>query len=55
VYRPIIISPEELKRGYDWAYQEFYRWGSIFEASSAHEQVKHRLKHFFYSAGLEKV
>jgi radical SAM superfamily enzyme YgiQ (UPF0313 family) len=54
VYRPTSISPEGLKRGYDWAYQEFYRWGSIFAASSAHEQVKDRLKHFFYSAGWKK-
>ena len=54
VYRPSGLSPEELKRGYDWAYEEFYRWGSIFRASSAHESVKHQLKHFFYSAGWKK-
>jgi len=54
VYRPTSLSPEELKRGYDWAYEEFYRWRSIFEAASAHESVKHLLKHFFYSAGWKK-
>jgi hypothetical protein len=54
VYRPSRLSPTELKRGYDWAYQEFYRWRSIFEAASAHGSVKHRLKHFFYSAGWKK-
>jgi radical SAM superfamily enzyme YgiQ (UPF0313 family) len=54
VYRPSCMSPEELKRGYDWAYKEFYRWGNIFEAASAHESVKHRVKHFFYSAGWKK-
>lgn len=54
VYRPSCMSPEELKRGYDWAYEEFYRWSNIFEASSAHESVKHQLKHFFYSAGWKK-
>jgi radical SAM superfamily enzyme YgiQ (UPF0313 family) len=54
VYRPTSMSPEELKRGYDWAYESFYRWGSIFKASSAHESFKHRLKHFFYSAGWKK-
>ncbi len=53
-YRPSCMSPEELKREYDWAYQEFYRWWSIFEAASAHESLKHRLKHFFYSAGWKK-
>jgi radical SAM superfamily enzyme YgiQ (UPF0313 family) len=54
VYRPSCMSPEELKRGYDWAYKEFYRWRNIFEAASAHESVKHRVKHFFYSAGWKK-
>ena len=54
VYRPSCMSREELKRGYDWAYEEFYRWSNIFAASSAHESVKHRLKHFFYSTGWKK-
>jgi radical SAM superfamily enzyme YgiQ (UPF0313 family) len=54
VYRPSRLSPTELKRGYDWAYEEFYRWRSIFEAASAQRSVKHRLKHFFYSAGWKK-
>src|SRR5262249_9591953 len=51
VYRPSLLTPDELKRGYDWAYQSFYSWGSILKASSAHQSAKHRLKHFFYSAG----
>jgi len=54
VYRPSCMSREELKRGYDWAYREFYRWGNIIETASAHESVKHQLKHFFYSAGWKK-
>jgi radical SAM superfamily enzyme YgiQ (UPF0313 family) len=54
VYRPTSMSPEELKRGYDWAYESFYRWRSIVKAASAHESVKHRLKHFAYSAGWKK-
>jgi radical SAM superfamily enzyme YgiQ (UPF0313 family) len=54
IYRPTSLSPEELKRGYDWAYEAFYRWTSIFEAASAHESVKHKMKHFFYSAGWKK-
>jgi radical SAM superfamily enzyme YgiQ (UPF0313 family) len=54
VYRPIGLSPEELKRGYDWAYREFYRWGSILRGASAHRFVKHVLKHAAYSAGWKK-
>src|SRR5262249_39628221 len=36
VYRPARMSPEALKRGYDWAYREFYRWPSIARASLSH-------------------
>ncbi|HZI47735.1 MAG TPA: radical SAM protein [Pyrinomonadaceae bacterium] len=54
VYEPKGLSREELKRGYDWSYETFYRWNSIFNAASAHESFKHQLKHFFYSAGWKK-
>ncbi|HEY8204841.1 MAG TPA: radical SAM protein [Pyrinomonadaceae bacterium] len=54
VYRPMGLSAEELKRGYDWSYRTFYQWDSIFKAASAHSTVKHSLKHFFYSAGWKK-
>ena len=54
VYHPQGLAPDELKRGYDWAYESFYRWGSILKASSAHASAKHSLKHFFYSAGWKK-
>jgi radical SAM superfamily enzyme YgiQ (UPF0313 family) len=54
VYRPSSLTPDELKRGYDWSYQSFYRWSSIWEAASAHKSAKHKLKHFFYSAGWKK-
>jgi radical SAM superfamily enzyme YgiQ (UPF0313 family) len=54
VYRPTGLTPEELKRGYDWAYRTFYRWGSILKAASSHSTMKHSLKHFAYSAGWKK-
>ncbi len=54
VYRPARLAPDVLKRGYDWAYKAFYRWGSIWKAASAHATAKHRLKHFLYSAGWRK-
>ena len=54
VYRPIGLSAEELKRGYDWSYRAFYRWGSIFRAASTHASAKHALKHAAYSAGWKK-
>ena len=54
VYRPIGITPEALKTGYDWAYREFYCWGNIFTAARAHRSSKHSLKHLAYSAGWKK-
>ena len=54
VYRPIGLTPEELKAGYDWSYSAFYRWGNIVTAASAHRSVSHRLRHAIYSAGWKK-
>ena len=54
VYRPALLAPDELESGYHRAYQDFYRWSSIARAASAHAQLRHRLKHFFYSAGWKK-
>jgi radical SAM superfamily enzyme YgiQ (UPF0313 family) len=54
VYRPARLTPEGLKRGYDWAYREFYRWSSIARGSLSHASPKHCAKHFFYAAGWKK-
>jgi radical SAM superfamily enzyme YgiQ (UPF0313 family) len=54
VYRPVRLTPEALKEGYDWAYREFYRWPSIVRGSLAHGSLKHQAKHFFYAAGWKK-
>src|SRR6202022_2988420 len=52
--RPARLQPEALKAGYDWAYREFYRWGSIARASLRHGTLKHQAKHFFYASGWKK-
>ena len=54
VYRPARLTSAKLKDGYDWAYEEFYRWGNIAHASLHHGSVKHQAKHFFYAAGWKK-
>ena len=54
VYKTKNLTPQELKEGYNWAYKEFYTWRNIFEASGNHSLVKHKLKHFFYTAGWKK-
>jgi hypothetical protein len=54
VYRPAKLHPAKLKEGYDWSYQEFYRWNAIARASFHHGTLKHQAKHFFYAAGWKK-
>ena len=54
VYQPARLKPETLKQGYEWAYREFYRWGSIARASLHHGTLKHQAKHFFYASGWKK-
>ena len=54
VYRPARPAPDALKRGYDNAYRDFYRWSSIVRGSLSHDSIKHQAKHFFYAAGWKK-
>jgi radical SAM superfamily enzyme YgiQ (UPF0313 family) len=54
VFQPARLTPEALKRGYDWAYEEFYRWNSIAKASLHHGTLKHQVKHFSYASGWKK-
>lgn len=54
VYETRKISPEKLKLGYDRAYKDFYSWSNIWRASMTHDELKHKLKHLFYSGGWKK-
>ena len=54
VYQPKGLTPQELEEGYQWAYKAFYSWENIIKASLAHEQLKHQLKHLFYTGGWKK-
>ena len=54
VYRPIGLTAEQLKSGYDWSYKTFYSWGNILTAASQHRSVGHRIRHAAYSAGWKK-
>lgn len=54
VYRTTNLSTRELEEGYNWAYNEFYSWSDIFEASWKHDLIKHKLKHLFYTGGWKK-
>ncbi|MFI0398873.1 MAG: B12-binding domain-containing radical SAM protein [Thiolinea sp.] len=55
VFEPKGMSREQLKAGYDWAYQEFYSWANIAKASQNHSAFNQRLRHFAYSAGWKKA
>jgi radical SAM superfamily enzyme YgiQ (UPF0313 family) len=54
VYQTKNMSANELKTGYDWAYNEFYTWANIIRASNQHDSYKHKLKHLFYAGGWKK-
>lgn len=54
VYQTKKLSERQLKEGYDWAYNEFYRWKNILSASMKHSSNKHKLKHFLYTGGWKK-
>lgn len=55
VYRPALLTPEELERGYWRAYREFYRWGSIFQGAATKPTALGRLRHFAYAGGWKKL
>jgi len=54
VYKTKNISATELEAGYNWSYNEFYKWTNIFKASLKHDTAKHKLKHLFYTGGWKK-
>ena len=54
VYKPKLLTVDELESGYKWAYKEFYKWNNIFESSFAHDSLKHKIKHLIYTGGWKK-
>jgi radical SAM superfamily enzyme YgiQ (UPF0313 family) len=54
VYKTKGLSADELKKGYDWAYRNFYSWSNIWKASWQHYKLKHKIKHFAYAGGWKK-
>ena len=54
VYQSKVLTAGQLEAGYDWAYNEFYKWSNIFKASFKHDSFKHKLKHLFYTGGWKK-
>jgi hypothetical protein len=54
VFRPKLLTPEALEAGYWQAYQDFYRWGSIFRGAWAKPGWQERLRHVAYAGGWKK-
>ena len=54
VFRPALLTGEELERGYWRAYRNFYRWRSIARGAAAHGDLVAGLRHFAYAAGWKK-
>jgi radical SAM superfamily enzyme YgiQ (UPF0313 family) len=54
VFDPRRLTPDELTRGYHWAYETFYSWRNIVRSSFGHARLKHVAKHLAYSAGWKK-
>jgi len=54
VYKTKALSADELKQGYDWAYDSFYSWSNIWKGSWQHDKLKHVIKHFTYAGGWKK-
>ena len=54
VFVPARMSADALERGYQRAYRDFYRWGSILRGAAAHGTATAGLRHFAYAAGWKK-
>ena len=54
VYKTTKIPAADLKKGYDWAYDNFYSWSNILKGSLTHDSLKHQLKHLAYAGGWKK-
>ena len=55
VYKPLGLSAEELKAGYDWSYKEFYKWSNIFRSCTNDISIQRSFSHFLYTGGWKKL
>jgi radical SAM superfamily enzyme YgiQ (UPF0313 family) len=54
VFMPAKMTPAALESGYWRAYDDFYKWGSIFRGAWAKPRLKERLRHVAYAGGWKK-
>ncbi len=51
---PARMTAEALEAGYQWAYRQFYTWGSIVRGASTKASLAGGLRHLAYAAGWKK-
>jgi len=54
VFKPANIAPDALESGYWHAYEEFYKWSSIWKGAFTKPGLKERLRHVAYAGGWKK-
>lgn len=52
VFQPQQMTPDELQTGYQWAYQEFYKWSNIFKRMP--EGLTQKTRFLAFNIGLKK-
>ncbi len=55
VYRPTLLTPEALEKGYWNAYRDFYRWGSILQGAMTKPTLLGKARHLAYAGGWKKL
>jgi radical SAM superfamily enzyme YgiQ (UPF0313 family) len=54
VFQPVGMTIQELEDGYQRAYRDFYRWGSIWRGAATKDTVRGRARHLAYAGGWKK-
>ena len=54
VFRPALLTPRQLEKGYWRAYRKFYEWKSIFKGAATQQALLPALRHVAYAAGWKK-
>jgi radical SAM superfamily enzyme YgiQ (UPF0313 family) len=54
VYKPALLTPDQLESGYWYSYEQFYRWSNIFKGAWSKEDWLSRMRHVAYAGGWKK-
>jgi radical SAM superfamily enzyme YgiQ (UPF0313 family) len=55
VYRPLGLTPAQLRDGYARAYRDFYRWPAIVRGAARQPSPSAALRHLAYAGGWKKL